>query len=510
MAILKNVLGLDLGTHTLKAAELAQGLRSLEVVRMHAEPRSPGLPLSEQIDRLLLTHSFSREHVVTAVRGDRVSVRMLDFPFSEKRRLAQAVPFEIEDRVPFDVDRMQVDWDVASSERNRASVISALAPREEVSQLVETLHAARCDARVVEAEGLVLANLGALFPLPEPCLLMDVGHAKTTFCALDGGRALAARSIGLAGLAFTESIAQERGLSLPDAERFKHESGVAGVARAEELLRRLANEVLRFATAAEPRLRGPVSQIVLLGGGSLLEGLARALTEYSGIPAEPLALPEDDAGLGLAAVGAPGVLAPSLALALRGSARARSGINLRQDEFARRTDFSWLRREFGTTGRLAAGVAVLALLSFAVGAVLEGREAHTVESRAAALYAEAFPGRPIPDSPMTAMREAVREANERAEFLGVYRGNLSALDVLSEISRRIPQDLDVGFEELSIDKQTVRVRVYSKSFEAADRLGAELSKFGPFEQARIGAIETDKRTGIKKFNVTISLAARSE
>ena len=28
-----------------------------------------------------------------------------------------------------------------------------------------------------------------------------------------------------------------------------------------------------------------------------------------------------------------------------------------------------------------------------------------------------------------------------------------------------------------------------------------------FEEARIGAIETDNKTGIKKFNVTISLAA---
>ena len=507
MPILKNVLGLDLGSHTLKAVELAQGLRTLEVLRLHAEPRSSELPLAEQVDRMLTTHSFGREHVITAVRGDRLSVRMLEFPFAEKRRLAQAVPFEIEDRVPFDIDEMCLDWEVSSSERGRASVISALAPREEVSRLIESLDAARCGPRVIEAEGLALANLDALFSLPQPCLLVDVGHEKTTFCALEGGRARSARSIGLAGRAFTEAIAQERSLSLADAERAKHESGVTGVARAEDLLRRLSNEALRFATAAEPQLSERIAGIVLLGGGSQLAGLDRAVTEYTGIPADALPLPDEETGVGLAAGGSPQLFGPALALALRGSPRARSSINLRQDDFARRADFSWVRREFGTTGVLAAAVAGMAVLSVAVGAVLERGEAHSVEERAAALYAEAFPGREVPENPMAAMREAVRDANERAEFLGVYRGNLSALDVLTEISRRIPPDLDVGFEELSIDKQTIRIRVYAKSFEAADRLGAELSKFGPFEEARIGAIETDNKTGIKKFNVTISLAA---
>ena len=81
------------------------------------------------------------------------------------------------------------------------------------------------------------------------------------------------------------------------------------------------------------------------------------------------------------------------------------------------------------------------------------------------------------------------------------------MDLLGEISRRIPQDLDVMFEELSIDGQTVRIRVVSNSFEAADRLGAELAKYELFSQARIGGIETDRRSNAKRFNVTIALGA---
>ena len=71
----------------------------------------------------------------------------------------------------------------------------------------------------------------------------------------------------------------------------------------------------------------------------------------------------------------------------------------------------------------------------------------------------------------------------------------------------MPKDLDVVFEELSIDRQVIRLRVYSKSFEAADRLRTELAGFAPFALARVsGEVKTDAKRGGKTFTVTISLS----
>jgi general secretion pathway protein L len=510
---LKNVLGLDLGNHSIKAIELAQGLRTVEVVRFHAEPRDPELSLAGQLTRMLSIQSFRRDNVVAALRGDRISVRRLSFPFVEKRRLAQAVPFELEDKVPFDIAEMVTDWEQVAREGSRSEVVSVLAPRTEVSALIETLHQARCDARIIESEGLVLANLASSFEFPGTRLLVDIGHTKTTICAIRAGAPVSARSLGTAGRSFTEAIAQERSLSLEQAERWKHERGVAepGVGapfpRADAVLGRLANEIVRFAHALEDQLPEGIGGIVLFGGGAQLDRIDTWLAERTGLPTERLGLPRSDSGLDPVMDGAPLVLAPALALALRGTARGVTRMNLRQDEFARRADFSRFRREYASTGIFAAIVAVIALVSFATSAVIESRAAGSVEGEIAELYRGVFPDGPIPDNPLAAMREAVREAEERAEFLGVYRGNLSALDVFTEISKRVPKDLDVGFEELSIDKQTIRLRVAAQTFEAADRLGSELAKFPPFQRAQIGAIESDARTGGKKFNVTISLAS---
>jgi general secretion pathway protein L len=512
MPIFKNVLGLDPGSHALKAVELQQGLRSFEAVQMRTVPREEGESLPAAVERFVAMYRLSTDHVVTAVRGDKMSVRRLVLPFAERRKLAQAVPFEVEDALPFRLEEMMLDWLVSSSERQRAEVVAAVAPRVEVSNLILGLHEAGCDPRTIEAEGLVLANLRAAFDLPGNRLLVDIGHEKTTFCALSETAPVGARSFRVAGRALTEAIAQDRGLSLADAERGKCEHGIfdpvlgRALPKASAVIEQIASEMIRFAASLDPVLPGGVSEVTIFGGTAQMDRIDELLAERTGFSVTRLGLPRDDA-TSLVAGGSPVVYAPAIALALRGTARAVTDLNFRQDEFARRVDLGRYRRDFGSTLVMLGVVVALALLSFVTGAVLESRSAGSVESQIAALYQGAFPGKPVPASPVGAMRDALADAQMRAEFLGVYSGNRSALDLLEEISRRVPDDLDVVFQELSIDGQTIRIRVASNSFEAADRLGSELAKFGPFAQTRIGAIETDTRTGGKRFNVTIGLGS---
>jgi type II secretory pathway component PulL len=181
-------------------------------------------------------------------------------------------------------------------------------------------------------------------------------------------------------------------------------------------------------------------------------------------------------------------------------------MDFRQDEFAVRLDLRRYRRELAWPLGLAAAAVILGLVNIGTATGLESRRAGQLEEQIERLYTDVFPGQALPPNPPTALRKEISAASARAEFLGVYRGNLSALDLLTEISKLVPKQLDVVFDELSIDRQIIRMRVYAKSFESADRLGAELAKFPPFAQARIGSIESDPKRGGKRFDVTISLA----
>jgi hypothetical protein len=251
---------------------------------------------------------------------------------------------------------------------------------------------------------------------------------------------------------------------------------------------------------------GPIGQLTLFGGTAHLDRIEELLTERTRIPAARLGEPVEGHGDSLASAGPPLDHAPAIALALRGTSQARTRTNFLQDEFAVRIDLSRYRKDFGSTAAMAAAALLLAVIGFAVSTALEIRRADSIEATVASIYSEAFGGKPAPPNPVGSLRQAVEQANDRAVYLGVYPGNLSALDVLSEISRRVPPDLDITFEEVNIDRQLVRMKVYAKTFESADRLGAELAKYEPFARTKIGSIESDAKSGGKRFTVTISLA----
>jgi type IV pilus assembly protein PilM len=514
MPMLKNVLGLDLGSHSIKAVELQQSFRGASAAQLRCLPRvGDEVPLPELIRRFVQLHQLSTAHVVSALRADRISSRRLSFPFSDRRKLAQAVAFEVEGDVALDLEQVVVDWAIVGGDKSRAEVVASIAPRAEVSELIDTLRAGGCEPRTLEAEGFVLGNLAAAFDLPGTRLLVDLGHRKTTFCLLADGKAIAARSVPVAGAALTEALAKDRLLGPADAERVKCEDGVFGGSLADApprtaaVLDTLAREVVRTLGAFEPLIAGGgPPELTLFGGTAQLDRLDEYLSERTGLVAARLGLPTPGGIEGLAASGSPLLYAPGIALALRGTAHAATRMNFRQDEFALRLDLVRQLRDFRPTLWLAGVAALLAVVSFGTSTLLEARRASAIEAEGARLWSEAFPGKPAPPNLLSAMRDEVGSAKQRAEFLGVYAGNLSALDLLTEISKRVPADLDVVFEELAIDKQMIRMRVQAKSFEAADRLGVELAKFPPFAQARIGSIETDNKTGAKRFTVTIALA----
>jgi general secretion pathway protein L len=517
----QRVLGLDIGAHSVKAAEIVHTpFRGLEIGQLRTLPLEPGADLAAELREFLRVYELPTDAVVCALPGDRVSSRRLSFPFSDVKRIAQAVPFEVEGQVPFDLDEFLLDWEPVRRHRGATDVMATLARRSEVGTLLEALREAGIEPRVVEAEGLVLANLGVLFELSGTHLLVDVGHRKTTLCLLSEGRPIAARTLPLAGQALTEVVAQERGVSEHEAEQLKQETGVfppgieAGEGKDQPVLDRLARELLRTVGSLEPALRetaeGGIEEIVLLGGSARLHHLAEYLKQRTGLPVALLKPPAEPHRTALLAGGDPMLFAPALALAVRGTPLARTRMNFRQDEFARRMDLTQYGSQFRQLGWRAAAVLLVALVWVLVGISLGNRQARELETQTAALYEQAFPGRPVPENVLGAMRTAVQEAHGRADLLGVYAGNLSALDILAEISSRVPANLPVIFEELNIDRRTIRIRGHTQRFENVDRLRAELAEFAPFSQIRVSEIQSDARRGGKTFNLTISLGERGD
>ena len=516
----RSVLGLDVGSHSLKAVELRVSPRSLAPGQFRLHPRLDATsPVAEHIERFIGMHNLPTNQVACALPANKLSTRRLEFPFSDTRRLAQAIPFEIEAETPFDLDDIFVDWNLLSGDRNHGSVAATLTKRAHVAETLEILQSAGCDPHVLEAEGLVLANLAPVFGLEGTHLIVDIGHEKTTFCALQEGRPVLARSIVVGGHAMTESIATEMGLSFEDAEQRKCEAGALGRGAGAaspgvvSIIDRIAREAMRTLEAAESKTGdGPVAReatLTLIGGGARLERIDEFLAKRTGLTTQRLRMPADSNHADLVEGIDPVVFGPALALALRLSGESVTKMNFRQGRYAFRQDFSELfNREFRPTAALAAVFLLLLILSTITTITLQHRRAGRHYDAAAELYSEAFPDRsPTPTNPVSALGGELRAAQDRADFLGLYSGNRSALTLLAELSRTIPTDLAVRITEINIDRNLIRLDVDADGFEAADRLTSVLSQTHPFEGAKVaGSVKTDRRTGGVSFNLSIPLA----
>ena len=512
----RRILGLDVGSHAVKAVELRQTVRNLEVVQMCTLPiDDPAPTLAFELRDWVQMHDLPSDGIVTALAGDRVSARRLEFPFTDRRKIGAAVPFELEAQVPFDLEDFIVDWEILSEHDGRADVAATLAPRSEIAVAIESLDDAGLSPRIMEAEGLVLSNLSTVIDLPGTRLIADLGHRKTTLCLCRDGKPLAARTLPIAGQALTAAIARDHGLGEVEAERRKIERGVVdGVSgeRAVEVLDRLARELVRTLGSLEAVLESAdtsIEAIDLLGGTAHVHRIDEYLAERTGIRTERLPLPSGELGAAFLAGGDPLVYGPAMALALRASSRATTRMNFRQGEWEHRVDLESVGRELRWPAMLAGLALVLGGLSLGTQIALDDRRAARAEGEARALVAGALGSEPS-GNPVAAMQNAVRDAQSRADTLGVYRGNLSALDLLTEISRHVPKGLDVVFEELSIDRQVVQIKGHSPSYGSVDQLRAELARFAPFSQITVGDITSDARRGGQNFSVRISLSLEEE
>jgi type II secretory pathway component PulL len=148
---------------------------------------------------------------------------------------------------------------------------------------------------------------------------------------------------------------------------------------------------------------------------------------------------------------------------------------------------------------------LLAGVSGIVSMRLESIRADQLEGQLAAHYVQSFPDQPVPSQPLAAFGQQVASARERASFLGLYGGNLSALDLLTLLSELIPSDLTLKFNEISIDQNVIRIKVAAQNYEAQDRLENVLKSESMFAAADVSGSAKRLKDGSVTFGLSIPL-----
>jgi type IV pilus assembly protein PilM len=308
----KTVVGLDIGSSTVKAVELKPAGKSFRVTAFAVEAVPPdsivdgaiidGGAVADAIRRLFQNKAFTTKDVAASLSGNAVIVKKISLPVMTDAELAESIYWEAEQYIPFDIQDVNLDYQIldpgtGADAKGTMEVLLVAAKKEKIADYTGVIAQAGRVPIVVDVDAFALQNAYEANYGPEPdavVVLLNAGASAININILGGGQSLFTRDISMGGNAYTEAIQKELNLPFDAAELAKKGQPVDGItyddvrpvlhAMTENVLLEIQKTFDFFkATAASDR----IDRILLSGGASTVDGFAESLAARFGAPVEP-------------------------------------------------------------------------------------------------------------------------------------------------------------------------------------------------------------------------------
>ena len=487
-----------------------------------------------------------------ALPADKVSVRVLPMPFSDRDRIAKTLPFELESYVPFELEDFILDWRIEPMDEG-ARVLTAMARQTQIADLLEGLKGLGVDPKHVVLDADIL---GAFAPAQGTQVVMDLGHERTILCLVRDGEVRATRALSKGGLALREGLMAKTGMDAMQAEAAKRsvslavDTGIPGPAAPElieaewdnepetdpfgqqekttpnlalaqkhdvpsalvQSLDPLLAEIRATLIGLEDELGVGIDELLITGGGAGLGGLGSILSQDLGVPVRRV-----DLGPAAEELGDPDRFGLAVVLAQKaGGIAGGTSLGFRKGPFEFKGNLA--------IARTALGVGMLALLMFGlVGTGIFLFQAASLRGEIADLHQEA--GENVhevlthismselePDGePRAKVTTDLVAAQLRMEALGAtVGGEPPVLTTLMQLTDQSPKSLEapLNISDLTITESTISFKAETNSFDSVSRIEKAMQAEPRFSQAK-KANETKAGNGIR-FDMSIPLESESD
>jgi len=300
----KKMIGIDIGTASIKVAELSRWGQG-KTLENYGEIKSSSLyqePFrSVERGSYLLSNYFVSRAIRAILDEAKISTRAVIFsipdfstfcvsfelpPMSE-REIKEAVYFTAPQYIPLPVTETTLDWKLiegSPGEKNSKLKIFLVAiPNQTIQDYQKVAQMVGLELYAVEAEAFALSR--ALAGESKKCLcLIDIGVQSTTINIVDKGNLKKSYSFDFAGGQLTHAISSTLGLEHLEAEEIKNKQGLTST---EEnitktlylLIDPLLIEIKDILYDFYAKSGKEVEEIYLTGGTSALPGLKEYFKE---------------------------------------------------------------------------------------------------------------------------------------------------------------------------------------------------------------------------------------
>ena len=298
--------GLDIGSHAIKLVRLKARQRGYQLVNFGVMP----LPARAIVDHtimdagsvaaairnLIRVEKITTTATAVAVAGQAVLTKTIRLPRMSARELAEAMRWEAEQHIPFDMADVNLDFRIlpAGSETGgQMDVLLVAARKARVVERTQLLAAAGLRPVVVDLDALALANaFEATHGLADaPIALVDIGARTTNVNIVSNGVTLFQRAVATGGERYTSAVQHALGVTTDEAEALKMGHGHLDAARRQVLLDVMAtvsaeigSEIQQSLELFRATVHPGVERALISGGCARIKGLDRFLGAHLGLP----------------------------------------------------------------------------------------------------------------------------------------------------------------------------------------------------------------------------------
>jgi type IV pilus assembly protein PilM len=299
-----HIVGLDIGSRSIKAAELTETKQGLSLKRFGIMDIAHGAieegtindpeTVAESIKQLFKSYNIKESNVAVSIGGYSVIVKKISVQTMDEEKLQETIHFEAEQYIPFDISDVNLDFQIlGESESNpgQMNVFLVAAKKEMVNDYINLVNLAGLNPCIVDIEAFALQNtFEANYDMQsENTALIDIGASKTSLNILKGNSSLFMRDVSLGCGQINQKIMSLIECSFEEAEQLKYGDKPDRLTP-EDLKGIISSVVADWCTEIRRALdffystypEDQIKRIILSGGGANIEEFRELLaTEAS-------------------------------------------------------------------------------------------------------------------------------------------------------------------------------------------------------------------------------------
>jgi type IV pilus assembly protein PilM len=309
----KGLVGVDIGSSAVKAVEVkigGKGGDEYQLLNIGLEPLPPEAIVDgaimdsgaviDAVQNLFQDNRIKTTECATGVSGNAVIVKKISLPEMSEEELAESIHWEAEQYIPFDIQDVQLDYEVVEGggSGGNMDVLLVAVKKDKISEYTSAITQAGRNPTIVDVDVFALQNCYEVNYVPDPgrvVALLNIGASIMNVNVVRDGSSVFNRDIAVGGNQYTDAIQKDLNLSFEQAEALKRGEQVdeAAPENLDPILQavseNITTEIQRTfdffrATSQEDR----VDQIYLSGGAAKVHGLRDLLTDRLDAPVELL------------------------------------------------------------------------------------------------------------------------------------------------------------------------------------------------------------------------------